>query len=57
LIGASRWIQIEECLGALENLTFTQDELERVVGSHLDHPTVLDLLERYPSPAQRAALS
>jgi L-glyceraldehyde 3-phosphate reductase len=30
LIGASRWAQIEECLGALENLRFTDDELARI---------------------------
>src|SRR5690349_10909415 len=30
LIGASRWAQIEECLGALTNLRFTDDELVRI---------------------------
>ena len=30
LIGASRWAQIEECLGALKNLQFTDDELARI---------------------------
>ena len=30
LIGASRWSQIEECLGALENLKFSADELARI---------------------------
>lgn len=30
LIGASRWAQIEECLGALKNLRFTNDELSRI---------------------------
>ena len=30
LIGASRWTQIEECLGALRNLRFTDDELARI---------------------------
>ena len=30
LIGASRWSQIEECLGALKNLHFSKDELERI---------------------------
>jgi len=30
LIGASRWAQIEECLGALKNLRFTDDELARI---------------------------
>ncbi|HEY6921888.1 MAG TPA: aldo/keto reductase, partial [Steroidobacteraceae bacterium] len=30
LIGASRWEQIEECLGALQNLRFTDDELARI---------------------------
>lgn len=31
--------------------------LERVLGPHLDHPAMLDLLERYPSPAQLASIS
>jgi L-glyceraldehyde 3-phosphate reductase len=30
LIGASRWAQIEECLGALDNLTFSQTELDQI---------------------------
>ena len=30
LVGASSWPQIEECLGALRNLTFDQDELDRI---------------------------
>jgi L-glyceraldehyde 3-phosphate reductase len=30
LIGASRWSQIEECLGALRNLQFTHDELQKI---------------------------
>jgi L-glyceraldehyde 3-phosphate reductase len=30
LIGASRWSQIEECLGALQNLSFQQDELAAI---------------------------
>jgi len=30
LIGASRWGQIEECLGALANTHFSQDELARI---------------------------
>jgi L-glyceraldehyde 3-phosphate reductase len=30
LIGASRWPQIEDALGALENLDFTEDELEAI---------------------------
>ncbi len=30
LIGASRWPQIEECLGALRNLQFSGDELQRI---------------------------
>ena len=29
LIGASRWAQIEECLGALKNSTFSDTELSR----------------------------
>jgi len=38
-------------------LTQIHPALERVVGPHLDHPAMLDLLERYPSPAQLASLS
>ena len=38
-------------------LTQIHPALERVVGPHLDHPAMLDLLERHPSPAQLAALS
>jgi transposase len=38
-------------------LTQIHPALERVVGSHLDHPAMLDLLERYPSPAILAALT
>ncbi len=30
LIGASRWEQIEDCLGALRNTQFTQEELEEI---------------------------
>jgi L-glyceraldehyde 3-phosphate reductase len=30
LIGASRWSQIEECLGALKNLQFSQNELQDI---------------------------
>jgi len=30
LIGASRWSQIEECLGALSNLRFSDEELARI---------------------------
>jgi L-glyceraldehyde 3-phosphate reductase len=30
LIGASRWAQIEECLGALKNLRFSHEELARI---------------------------
>jgi L-glyceraldehyde 3-phosphate reductase len=30
LIGASRWSQIEECLGALKNLQFSADELAEI---------------------------
>jgi len=30
LIGASRWAQIEDCLGALQNLRFSDDELARI---------------------------
>jgi L-glyceraldehyde 3-phosphate reductase len=30
LIGASRWAQIEDCLGALRNLKFSQSELDEI---------------------------
>ncbi|CAG9257145.1 hypothetical protein BDI4_540010 [Burkholderia diffusa] len=36
-------------------LTQIHPALDRVVGPHLDHPAVLDLLERYPSPSTLAA--
>ena len=36
LIGASRWSQIEECLGALDNLKFSPDELSRIDRHALD---------------------
>jgi len=32
-------------------LTQIHPALERVLGPHLDHPAVLDLLQKYPSPA------
>jgi hypothetical protein len=38
-------------------LTQIHPALERVLGPRLDHPVVLDLLERYPSPAELAATS
>ncbi|MGF6506083.1 IS110 family transposase [Paraburkholderia sp. 32] len=38
-------------------LTQIHPALERVLGPRLDHPAVLDLLERYPSPAELAATS
>jgi transposase len=38
-------------------LTQIHPALERVVGPHLDHPAMLDLIERYPSPAQLASVS
>lgn len=38
-------------------LTQIHPALERVPGPRLDHPAVLDLLERYPSPAELAATS
>jgi len=38
-------------------LTQIHPALERVLGPRLDHPAVLDLLERYPSPAQLALLT
>jgi L-glyceraldehyde 3-phosphate reductase len=30
VIGASRWTQIEDCLGALENVAFSDDELAAI---------------------------
>jgi L-glyceraldehyde 3-phosphate reductase len=30
LVGASHWAQIEDCLGALRNLQFSQDELAEI---------------------------
>jgi transposase len=36
-------------------LTQVHPALERVLGPRLDHPAVLDLLQRYPSPAALAA--
>src|SRR6185437_8536756 len=36
LIGASRWEQIEECLGALRNLQFSSEELQRIDRHALD---------------------
>jgi L-glyceraldehyde 3-phosphate reductase len=36
LIGASHWGQIEECLGALSNLKFSEDELARIDRHALD---------------------
>jgi len=38
-------------------LTQIHPALERVVGPNLDHPGMLDLIVRYPSPAQLASLS
>lgn len=38
-------------------LTQIHPALERIVGPHLDHPAMLDLLEHYPSPAQLASAS
>lgn len=38
-------------------LTQIHPALERVVGPHLDHPAMLDLLEHYPSPTQLASVS
>ncbi len=38
-------------------LTPIHPALERVPGPHLDHPAVLDLLERYPSPAELGSAS
>ena len=37
------------------HLTQLHPALERVLGPHLDHPAVLDLLQRYPSPAAMKA--
>jgi len=38
-------------------LTQIHPALERVLGPRLDHPAVLDLLERYPSPAKLASVT
>jgi transposase len=38
-------------------LTQIHPALERVLGPRLDHPAILELLERYPSPAQLASIS
>lgn len=38
-------------------LTQIHPALERVLGPRLDHPAALDLLERYPSPAELASAS
>ena len=37
-------------------LTQIHPALERVLGPRLDHPAVLDLLQRYPSPEKLALL-
>ncbi len=36
LIGASRWEQIEDCLGALRNLQFSAEELQKIDSHALD---------------------
>jgi L-glyceraldehyde 3-phosphate reductase len=36
LIGASRWAQIEECIGALSRLEFSADELSEIDRHALD---------------------
>lgn len=38
-------------------LTHIHPALERVLGPKLDHPAVLDLLQKYPSPAALSAVS
>ena len=38
-------------------LTQIHPALERVLGPRLDHPAILDLLERHPSPAQLSSVS
>lgn len=38
-------------------LTQIHPALERLLGPHLDHPAVLDLLQRYPTPAALAAMT
>lgn len=38
-------------------LTHIHPALERALGPHLDHPAMLDLTERYPSPAHLASIS
>jgi transposase len=36
-------------------LTQIHPTLERVIGAHLDHPAIVDLLQRYPSPVKLQA--
>ena len=48
--------QINQTANRLRGLlTQIHPALERVIGPRLDHPAVLDLLQRYPSPAALAA--
>ena len=52
---ASQITQVSNRLRGL--LTQIHPALERVLGPHLDHPAVLDLLQRYPTPGALAAVS
>lgn len=38
-------------------LTQIHPALERILGPRLDHPAILDLIQRYPSPEKLASLS
>jgi transposase len=50
-------VQIKQVSNRIRGLlTQTHPALERVIGPHLDHPAMLDLLERYTWPTQLAAL-
>jgi transposase len=52
---AGQIVQVSNRIRGL--LTQIHPALERVVGPHLDHPAMLDLLERFPSPAQLSSVS
>ncbi|MGO4815644.1 IS110 family transposase [Cupriavidus sp. 2MCAB6] len=50
--------QITQTINRIRGLlTQIHPASERVLGPRLDHPAVLDLLERYPSPAELASTS
>ncbi|EEG5674930.1 IS110 family transposase [Salmonella enterica] len=51
---AAQTTQASNCIRGL--LTQIHPALERVLGPRLEHPAVLDLLQRYPSPDKLASL-